>query len=132
MLCARHGLPVKSFDEPTLAWIRSYHWPGNVRELENWVHRHLLMADGDTIRATQEDASESGSGEHPIGIGPGIDTFQHAKAEAVRLFERNYVLNALRRAGGNVTHAAQLAGKERRAFGKLLKKHGIDRQSPAI
>ena len=28
-------------------------------------------------------------------------------------------------ADGNVTRAAALAGKERRAFGKLLKKHGL-------
>ena len=58
----------------------------------------------------------------------GLTHFQSAKAEAVRMFERDYVLLALRQAGGNVTHAARLAGKERRAFGKLLKKHGIDRQ----
>ena len=29
------------------------------------------------------------------------------------------------RTGGNVTAAARLAGKERRALGKLLKKHGL-------
>jgi transcriptional regulator of acetoin/glycerol metabolism len=28
---------------------------------------------------------------------------------------------------GNVTIAARLAGKERRTFGKLMKKYGIDR-----
>ena len=51
--------------------------------------------------------------------------FHLAKAEAVRSFERDYVLRMLRHTDGNVTRAAQLAGKERRAFGKLLKKHGI-------
>jgi hypothetical protein len=33
----------------------------------------------------------------------------------------------MKAAGGNVTHAARLAGKERRAMGKLLKKHGLTR-----
>ena len=38
-----------------------------------------------------------------------------------------YVATVLADAHGNVTAAARLAGKERRAFGKLLKKYGIDR-----
>jgi len=43
----------------------------------------------------------------------------------VRCFERDYLRRVLDEAGGNVTRAARIAGKERRAFGKLLKKHSI-------
>ena len=125
VFCAKYRMPLKSFDAATLAWIARHPWPGNVRELENWVHRALLMADGPTIRAMQATGSEArGSADAPA-----IEDFQRAKAEAVRRFERDYVLAVLRQASGNVTRAAQIAGKERRAFGKLLKKHGIDRQS---
>jgi DNA-binding protein Fis len=31
----------------------------------------------------------------------------------------------MKEGNGNVPHAARFAGKERRALGKLLKKHGI-------
>lgn len=127
-LCTHYGLPAKTFDPATLAWMRSYRWPGNVRELENWVHRHLLMADGSTIHAPLDSADGKAPAGAPDETQAGLATFQCAKAEAVRLFERDYVLVALRQSGGNVTQAARLAGKERRAFGKLLKKHGIDRQ----
>ncbi|HJW11507.1 MAG TPA: sigma-54 dependent transcriptional regulator [Albitalea sp.] len=125
VFCAKYRMPLKSFDAATMAWIARHPWPGNVRELENWVHRELLMADGLTIRAmppASADAPEQTDA-------PAIANFQHAKAEAVRRFEHDYVLAVLRQASGNVTRAAQIAGKERRAFGKLLKKHGIDRQS---
>jgi len=33
----------------------------------------------------------------------------------------------LRSAAGNVTRAAQLAGKDRRVFGRLMKRHNISR-----
>ena len=127
VLCAKYRLPVKAFDPATLAWIGEYAWPGNVRELENWVHRELLMADGTLICNGHAATSTHGAADEHVT--PEVTSFQCAKAEAVRVFEHDYVLSTLRRAEGNVTRAAQLAGKERRAFGKLLKKHGIDRQT---
>ena len=121
-LCLKYRLPLKRFDEATLAWIRHHTWPGNVRELQNWVHRALLMADTTTIGKTPD--------ARPVEPGAsGIANFQRAKAAAVSRFERDYVLSVMRKADGNVTRAAQIAGKERRAFGKLIKKYGIDRQA---
>ena len=54
-------------------------------------------------------------------------TSARAKARALAEFESAYVARVLAAAGGNVTLAARIAGKERRSFGKLLKKHGIDK-----
>ena len=121
-LCAKYNMPRKQFDLQTLAWIDAYSWPGNVRELENWVHRELLMTDGQTIRATPAPLNET---ETSLAA---VSSFRHAKAQALRAFERGYALVVMRQAGGNVTQAARLAGQERRAFGKLIKKHGIDPQ----
>ena len=42
-------------------------------------------------------------------------------------FEARYLTSVLSAARGNVTKAAMLVGKERRAFGRLLKKHQIDK-----
>jgi len=93
--------------------------------LENWVHRELLMSDSSLIR-TKRDLT---SGEGGALDSPAMSSFSHAKAEAMRQFERDYVLAVMRQTRGNVTRAAQIAGKERRAFGKLLKKHEINRQA---
>jgi DNA-binding NtrC family response regulator len=123
-LCDKYQLPRKQFDAATLAWVRGYAWPGNVRELENWVHRELLMADGPVICA----ALPARTGEE-AAAGKALCSFRQAKAEVLRAFERDYALVVMRQAGGNVTQAARLAGKERRAFGKLIKKHGIDPQN---
>ena len=125
-LCVKCRLPTKAFDADILAWIGPQSWPGNVRELESWVRRELLMSDGPTIRPML-----GGDPARPLDDAcfMAIDNFQRAKADAMRRLERDYLLTVLRQTRGNVTRAAQLAGKERRAFGKLLKKHGIDRQA---
>ncbi len=40
----------------------------------------------------------------------------------------DYLEQLIAATAGNVSAAAQRAGKERRAFGKLLKKYGIERE----
>lgn len=124
-LQARYGGPPRDLHPETRQWLRRYAWPGNVRELENWVHRRFLMSSGTAI--THDDAPRP----EPAGAvaASPVVCFQRAKAEAVQRFERDYLLRVLHETDGNVTRAAQLAGKERRAFGKLLKKHGIARGS---
>ncbi|OUL98528.1 hypothetical protein A8M77_31185 [Variovorax sp. JS1663] len=122
---AKYGLPIRTLPVQTLQWLRAQRWPGNIRELENWVHREFLM-DG-SATAGPGPAHESARAVDCDDSGLGC--FQRAKAEAVRQFEQDYLQRALRQADGNVTRAAQMVGKERRAFGKLLKKHGIARDS---
>jgi two-component system, NtrC family, response regulator GlrR len=115
-----------------LAWMRGYSWPGNVRELENVVHRAVVHSHGrstidlgamfcDTSR--QCAPALSAADRLPLlKLG-----FQRAKAAAVQEFERSFVECALLECGGNVSAAARLSGKERRAFGKLMKKHGLSK-----
>ena len=143
----KYGLAAKPLHESTVQWMAEYDWPGNVRELENWVHRELLMSSSPSLEHAAAGPGSSPASAHGTPAGgqcpavrgaqeaqeapeaPEAQTlhFHHAKTEAVRLFERDYLQRVLRSAHGNVTRAAQLAGKERRAFGKLMKKHGIAR-----
>ena len=48
--------------------------------------------------------------------------------QIVQEFECKYLRKMLRETNGNVSQAAEIAGKERRAFGKLLIKNHIDRK----
>jgi DNA-binding NtrC family response regulator len=106
-------------------------WPGNVRELENFLHRSFLLSDDDVVRLGAELGHEADA-EPPVAAGPGAPPptdldFSAAKAQVIEGFEREYLRRLLAETNGNITHAAQRAGKERRAFGKMLKRHGIDR-----
>ena len=123
----RYGEPGKQLDAATLRWFEQYRWPGNVRELENLIHRHYLLSDelelhiappsGLAAPATSDAAPVAADGE-PL-------SYRAAKSRALQEFDRAYLTQMVRRTGGNVTQAALLAGKERRAFGKLLKRYHI-------
>ncbi|WP_322995682.1 helix-turn-helix domain-containing protein [Castellaniella sp.] len=54
------------------------------------------------------------------------DSFRDAKNQVVARFERAYIRAALGRHGGNITLAARMAQKHRRAFWTLMRKHDID------
>lgn len=122
--CAqRYAMPRKSLHERTLRWFDEYGWPGNVRELENLLHRECLLCDSEQLRI----AAPAGPERQPLAAPTeaGLVSYRDAKARALEEFDRAYLAGLLQRARGNVTKAAQLAGKERRALGKLLKRYRI-------
>lgn len=104
-------------------------WPGNVRELEHRVHRAFLLARGDLVDLHLETLAGELSPvllHAPDGAAQPC-CYAAAKARAIDDFERSYLAAVLLRAGGNLSLAARLAGKERSRFGKLVRKHGLHR-----
>jgi DNA-binding NtrC family response regulator len=53
-------------------------------------------------------------------------TFKDAKERWVATFERDYILQMLRRNTGNISHAARSADIDRKYFRKLMKKYDIE------
>jgi DNA-binding NtrC family response regulator len=96
-------------------------WPGNVRELKHAIERAVLMAHADLIEAS--DLELDGA---PGANTDADDSFGDAKSRIVEDFERRYIEQALARCNGNVSRAAVLAKKNRRAFFALIQKHDID------
>ena len=114
----------------TLRWMRDYHWPGNVRELENYLHRIFVMTDGPSICVPHplgDPVQLTGGPSSAREQGGDLRAFQEEKARIVADFERAYLHRVMKKAAGNISQAARLAGKERRAFDRLLKKYGISR-----
>lgn len=125
----KYSLPPKRFSPETLHWIRHHRWPGNVRELENTVHREFLLAEGEVINFDVAVCEPESSPERTVFIPADSATldFRSAKAKAVEDFERTYLSSVMQAAHGNISAAARIAKKERRAFGKLLMKYGLSR-----
>ncbi len=119
----KYGGLAQAIGAPLLDWVVAQAWPGNIRELENWVHREVLVGEGATRLV------EAASCRVAAAMPTTLPHYREAKAGALAAFECDYLTRALQLAQGNVSRAAALAGKERRAFGKLLKKHGIERNA---
>ena len=113
-------------DAATLGRLECYTWPGNVRELANVIHRAVLLAEGDCLTLAP-DALGPAEESHPPEESGLSHSYNQARRQVIADFERRFVSRALAQSGGNVSLAAKRAGKERRAFGRLLKKHGIIR-----
>ena len=115
------GLP-KLVTSRMVAWLEAQPWPGNVRELENLVHRQFLLAQGGELGPPPSGRATSAFDELPAGQ---VLTYRAAKAAALAEFDRTFLDTLMRTSGGNVSAAARLACKERRALGKLLRKYGV-------
>jgi two-component system response regulator GlrR len=121
-------------DESACAWFQRYEWPGNVRELEGLIYREAMICDENMLRLAPPDAltlaGERRAGRDRRLIGCEGEAYATAKSMALEHFDRQYLTALMDQAKGNVTRAAKVAGKERRAFGKLLKKHGLAAGEP--
>ncbi len=118
---ARHGMAQPALSEATVAWFRRYHWPGNIRELENTLLQSLLLCRGGQL----DIPPPKGYGSVPAARDFASLPFSAAKAEAIADFERHYLNGILARTDGNVSQAARLAGTDRSALRKLLRRHGL-------
>ncbi len=77
-----------------------YHWPGNVRELQNCMERAVLICDENTIKAIHLPPTLQSSDS--IGSDKALSL-----ATSVENFERELIIDALKKHKGNQTKAAK-------------------------
>ncbi len=114
------GVDVHALEPAALQRLLAHDWPGNVRELEHVIERAVVMAAGPLIAEAQLDGGDLPS------AAAGEVSFRAATARAVQQFERGMIEQLLKAHGGNVTHAARAACKNRRAFVALMRKYAIE------
>lgn len=102
---------IQGFTPEAMAMLEKHHWSGNLRELRNTVRRVVLFASGEMI--TPED----------------VPAFAAAPThEDMALFpenEREQIENAIRKARGNKTLAAQLLKIDRKTLYNKMHLYGI-------
>jgi two-component system response regulator AtoC/two-component system nitrogen regulation response regulator NtrX len=122
----RFGRQVKLLTEDAMRACVEHRWKGNVRELRSSVEQALLLATG---RAITRDDLFSASANHAApaaGVDiPGGMSFRDAKARLVETFEREFLVEALRRHAGNISKAAEEVGMYRQNFQQKMRELGI-------
>jgi Nif-specific regulatory protein len=113
------GKDVRRISTPAINMMMAYHWPGNVRELENCIERAVLLSTDSVIHAyhlppTLQTSDASGT----IGTG----SFK----QRVSLFERDLIVDAIKRSNGSLAAAARDLGSTARIIRYKVGELGID------
>lgn len=122
---ARHWQkPAPALPPAALKKLLAHDWPGNVRELKNVMERAVLMSAASAL--SPQDIDLDGALDVAAALPLDDESFRTAKARVVENFERAYIENLLATHSGNVTQAARVAKKNRRAFFELMRKYKIE------
>jgi DNA-binding NtrC family response regulator len=115
------GRPVPRLSAEAIRRLTDHGWPGNVRELESVIHRALVLSDGPVLDVDSIDLPAPAAASSIVsGADPALRI-----EDAVNEFQRQYLATVLSRHNGNISRAATAAGKDRRTFQRLLRRHGF-------
>jgi len=108
----RFNLPKLKLSSRTTQLLQQYPWPGNVRELENKLSRAALSCVNQVIE--------------PEDLQLPVESYNNLTLkEAKDLFEKNFIINALRQGNYTIAAAARGIGVSRPTLYDMIKKHGI-------
>ena len=110
---------VRGLSPKATALLEQYQWPGNVRELRNAIERAMLLIDHDTLEPGDFTTLTRSVEPTQFRLPP----------EGVNLdeVERQLLTQALERAGGSQSRAAQLLGINRDQVRYRIEKFGLKR-----
>ncbi|WP_176015189.1 sigma-54-dependent Fis family transcriptional regulator [Victivallis sp. Marseille-Q1083] len=119
----RYNKKVVRLSTPAINMLMAYHWPGNVRELENCIERAVLTATDDCIHGynlppSLQTGKECGSELLPEGGNASFNTM-------VDSFERELIVESLKRHHGNMSAAARELGLSPRVIHYKIGRLGI-------
>ena len=110
---------IRRVSTPAINMMVAYHWPGNVRELENCMERAVLLSNDGVIHGHHLPPTlQTSDASDTVGTG----SFK----ERVQLFERDILVDALKRCNGNLTATARDLGSTPRIINYKVKELGID------
>jgi two-component system nitrogen regulation response regulator NtrX len=113
-------------DEAAQFLVQEYTWPGNIRELKNLVERLTILTRD--VAVDLEDIKNNIPHLHETEFFAD-KSFEYNEKDGLReakeKFERNYILNVLKKNKNNITRTAKVLKVERSNLYKIIKRLGI-------
>jgi two-component system, NtrC family, response regulator GlrR len=114
-IATRYRKAVPTLAPDALAAIVGAPWPGNVRQLENLLEQAVALSTTHVIPLSLIRHSLDDNAAPLV-------SFESAR----KTFERDYLVRILKLTAGNAAQAAQMAGRNRTEFYKLLQRHSLE------
>ena len=121
-----NGVP-KVFLDSNNDQLYTYHWPGNVRELRNLIERVTILSTNESSENVNKIVNDilNNSMRDENKINMISKSFTAPLKEARESFEKEYLINQLKKNHGNISKTADFIGMERSALHRKLKSLGI-------
>jgi two-component system response regulator PilR (NtrC family) len=122
------GKDITGISAHAMGMLQASPWPGNIRELENAMERAVALERTRTITPESLPEQLQERPGAPAAAVPAADAFPDAGFDLeqhVQHIEREYIAEALRRAGGVKVKAAELLGMSFRSFRYYTKKYEL-------
>lgn len=136
------NIPKPPLAPEALSLLQNHPWPGNVRELAHCVQRAMIFTRGYPIQAGDFPLPDAAPASNRTAADPISDVLGAVVQQYLERYlddrafdrflseaERLLISEALKRAGGNQTHAARLLGLPRPTLHAKMQKHGLHRRS---
>jgi DNA-binding NtrC family response regulator len=120
------------FSPEAIEIFEKYQWPGNIRELKNIIERIAVLCDSEIIepRHLPGELSSLPKGLSFEELPDNWQDFkkykQNAQKEVLARIEKQFLIEALKQAKGNVSKAAKSVGMHRTNFHSLLRKYNLN------
>jgi DNA-binding NtrC family response regulator len=115
------GKKVKAIDEEAMNALVSYSWPGNVRELRNVIERAIILSSGEKITINDLPQKVRAGAR----TGSTINVELHPLKTMVAEYEKEIIVNALRRYNGNKEMVVKKLGIDLATLYRKMHKYGI-------
>jgi Nif-specific regulatory protein len=115
-----NGKSIQRISTSAIDMLIQYHWPGNVRELQNCMERAVLICDGNTIKSnhlppTLQTSDSITSDKNPLSL-----------SAAVENFEKDLIVDGLKKNRGNQTQTAKFLDTSLRIINYKIHQYDID------